>query len=204
MTSLTGCLGATWATSETESKTTSKSSPTARDSKPSREGVVQFEGLSQGARTEVERAIGRAGMYSECGSLALERELDLDRDPLVEYRDTLYEPAIMVGSAGKGDDDCEKHYLQLTPTGTSTTPATPDAVVEFDTLPRQPREEVRRAIQQDRYTSCEPLAIADEIDAESPPWISYEGAYYRPVIETSAATSDAECDTVHTLQMRHR
>lgn len=202
--SLAGCLGSAGTRSGTDSPTTTRSSPTTTPSETPRDGVVAFGDLSPEAQTEVERTLQREGMYSECGPLTIEQELDLDREPRIEYQGTLYEPAVMVGAGGKDDDDCEEHFLQLTRIETATTTATADKTVAFETLPESAQDEVRHAIQEDVYTACEPLALADEIDPESPPWITYDGAYYRPVIETRAAKPDAPCDTVHSLRMRHR
>jgi len=164
--------------------------------------VVSFATLPSEAQTEVTKAI-QQGMYSECGPLALEKAIDLEANPLIKYEGDLYKPALMIGGAGKQEDECAKHILQMDTVDGSTATA-PDDVVAFDSLSAAAQQEVKAAIQQDVHTSCESLALTAEIDADSPPWIEYRNTYYHPVVDTATASADASCDTVHTLRMRPR
>lgn len=164
--------------------------------------VVFFDKLPSEAQTEVKTAI-QQGMYSECGPLALEKAIDLETDPLINYQGDLYKPEIMIGGAGKQENDCAKHILQIDAVDGSTSTA-PDDVVAFESLSKAAQKEVKAAIQQDRYTSCESLALTAEIDTDSPPWIEYKYTYYHPVVDTATASADASCDSVHTLRMRPR
>lgn len=163
--------------------------------------VVSFDKLPSEAQTEVKTAI-QQGMYSECGPLALEKAIDLEADPLINYQGDLYKPEIMIGGAGKQENDCAKHILQIDAVDGSASTA-PDDVVAFESLSKAAQQEVKAAIQQDRYTSCESLALTAEIDADSPPWIEYRNTYYHPVLDTATASADASCDT-HILRMRPR
>lgn len=81
-------------------------------STPADRTVVAFEDLPPEAQTEVKTAI-QNGRYSECGSLALEQAIDLQADPLIKYEGALYEPALIVGGAGKQEDECATHILQM-------------------------------------------------------------------------------------------
>lgn len=83
---------------------------------PSDRNIVPFETLPPKAQTEVKKAI-QNGMYSECGSLAFEQAVDLATDPLIKYESDLYEPAVIVGGAGKQEDECAKHTLQIEAVG---------------------------------------------------------------------------------------
>lgn len=165
------------------------------------EGAVAYDDLSSEAQTEVKKAI-QTGKYSECGSLALEKEVDLANDPVfIEYQNEVYETFLMVGS-GK-NEDCKVHGIQMEKTEDDTpTPLTD--VVNFDALSADAQQEVEAAIQQDPYKSCNKLALADEIDLDSPPWIKYEGRYYRPFAEKQDSSSDTDCETVRVLRLRQR
>lgn len=203
--SLAGCIGTgvgSQDSPDSSSGTPTQTTQTPTES-PNNDAVVAFEELPSEAQTEVKKAI-QQGTYSECGSLAVEKAINLEADPLIKYEGQLYKPALMVGGAGKQEDDCAKHILQMDAVDGATTTNTPEDVVNFDSLSAAAQQEVKAAIQQDVYTSCEPLALADAVDSESPPWIEYQGAYYHPVFDTATASADASCDTVHTLRMRPR
>lgn len=79
---------------------------------PTDRKVVAFGDLPAETQTEVKTAI-QDGTYSECGPLALEQAVDLATDPLIKYEGDLYEPAVIVGGAGKQEDECAKHVLQM-------------------------------------------------------------------------------------------
>lgn len=81
-------------------------------STPADRPVIAFEDLPPEAQTEVKTAI-QNGRYSECGPLALEQAVDLATDPLIKYEGDLYDPALIIGGAGKQEDECATHILQI-------------------------------------------------------------------------------------------
>jgi hypothetical protein len=111
--SLAGCLETTDTDSGADQPSTTESSPTAARSETSREGVVRFNRLSPEAQTEVKKAI-QQGLYSGCKPLAVEKAIDLEKDPLIKYQEQLYKPVLMIGGAGKEPEgECPENALQM-------------------------------------------------------------------------------------------
>ena len=84
---------------------------------------------------------------------------------------------------------------QPTSPGIKNTPPDP-TIIQFEKLSPEARKEVRIAIEQGKYTSCEePLAVMNEFEKIRTPVVKYEAQRYRPAIMVgSGNVSGSNCE----------
>lgn len=153
--------------------------------------ITAFSELSSEAQHEFESALESGGHTEDAyEDLAIAEEASL-----VRYEGRVYAPSVSHGDPG-GD-----YLLRLEPWSPRTT-VPPANVTRSDGLSPAAREEVRAAIEAGEINSCEPFALADEVDLERSPYVAHEGTLYVALVGTREAEPGVDCETVRFLQLR--
>lgn len=77
-----------------------------------------------------------------------------------------------------------------------------DRVVRVASLSPDARHEVETALDAGVYTSCEPLALLDEIDLQNDPVLKHDDELYEPVVAVGSGDTDGDCGDRYRIELR--